>query len=289
VRANDGVVPASMRGTYDSYAGWLAEGVRSDGVSLIARTIARTSAEIAGMFATLGAVSWPPVVKGFVLVVLAGFFAFGARRFWRDAPTTLLFVAFYIGIVILWPFNPARFVWGIWPLVVLLVVTGVREVWRWSPTPRFTRAARYALVAGAVVISAGYLRYTARGYRGKWWSSIARQQTQQAAPLVVWASTRTRPDEVIASSIEPMVYLYSGRRTVSVTSFTYRYYFRPASVSENEAVLRDILSAYRVDAVAVVANDSLGVAAQAMAARTPPELVLRDTLANGLVFTPARP
>jgi hypothetical protein len=59
-------------------------------------------------------------------------------------------------------------------------------------------------------------------------------------------------------------------------------------VSENEAVLRDVMSTYRVDAIAVVANDSLGAAAQAMATRNPPELVLRDTLANGLIFTPAR-
>ena len=144
------------------------------------------------------------------------------------------------------------------------------------------------MIAGTLVVSIGYLRYSARGYRGRWWSSIARQQTRVAQPLVVWARTRTRPDEVIASSVESLVYLYSGRRTVSATSFTYRYYFRPATVSENEAVLRDVLSAYRVDAIAVVGNDSLGVAAQAMAARNPPELVLRDTLANGLVFTPAR-
>jgi hypothetical protein len=289
VRVNDGVVPKSMRGAYDSYSTWFAEGLRTEGASLVARTIPRTSGEIAAMFATLGAPSWPAAIRIFVLVTLAGLFIAGARRLWRAAPTTLLFVAFYVTIVVLWPFNPARFVWGIWPLVVLLAVTGARDIARWSPSLPAARGVRYALAAGALVVAVGYLRYSARGYRGRWWSSIARAETRQAQPLVVWARTRTRPDEVIASSVEPMVYLYSGRRTVSVTSFTVHYYFRPSSVSENEAVLRDILSAYRVDAVAVVGNDSLAAAAQAMAARNPPELVLRDTLANGLVFTPARP
>jgi hypothetical protein len=287
-RAHEGIVPISMRGTYDSYAAWFADGLRAEGPSLIARTIPRTSAEIAAMLATLGAPSWPAAVRVIVLVVLATLFVFGARRFWRAAPTTLLFMSFYAGIVVLWPFNPARFIWGIWPLVVLLAVVGARELAAWAPSTTSARTLRYAAIAATLVMSVGYLRYNARGYRGRWWSSIARQQTRIAQPLVVWARTRTRPDEVIASSVEPLVYLYSGRRTVSATSFTYRYYFRPATVSENEAVLRDVMSAYRVDAIAIVANDSRGAAAQAMATRHPPELVLRDTLANGLVFTPAR-
>lgn len=287
-RAHEGIVPAAMRGNYDSYSAWFADGLRSEGLSLIARTIPRTSAEIAAMFATLGAPSWPPVLRIFVLIVLAGLFVAGARRFWRSAPTTALFMAFYAGIVVLWPFNPARFIWGIWPLVVLLAVTGAREFTQWVPTGTPARALRLTLAAGAVVVATGYSLYSARGYRGRWWSSIARQQTRVAQPLVIWARTRTRPDEVIASSAEPLVYLYSGRPTVSVMSFTVRRYFGPSSVSESEAALRDILSAYRVDAVAVVGNDSVAVAAQAMASRNPPELVLRDTFANGLVFTPTR-
>jgi hypothetical protein len=299
VRAHEGVVPASMRGSYESYTSWFAEGLRSEGLSLITQTLARTTGEITAMFATLGAPSWPAPVRVAVLIVLAALIAVGAKRFWRSAPVTLLFIALYVVIVVLWPFNPARFIWGIWPIVVLLVATGAREIVQW-PAPlqvaarsawsaRATRVARYALIAGVVVLAVGYLRYTARGYRGRWWSSIAQQRTRSAQPLVVWARTRTRPDEVIASAMEPMLYLYSGRRGVAVTSFTHHSYFRPATVSESEAVLRDILSSYRVDAVAVVENDSLGAAALAMAARKPPELVLRDSLANGLIFTPMRP
>lgn len=288
VRTHEGIVPASMRGNYDSYATWWVDGLRTEGLSLIPRTIPRTSAEIAGMFATVGAPSWPPLLRLLVLVALAALFVAGARRFWRSAPTTLLFVAFYVGIVVIWPFNPARFIWGVWPLVVLLAVVGAREIARWAPSDAPARGLRWTLVAAALVVAAGYGLYNMRGYRGRWWSSIARQQTRIVQPLVIWVRTHTRMDEVIASSAEPVVYLYSGRPTVSVRSFTVRDYFRPSSVPESEAALRDILSAYRVDAVAVVAADSLGAAAQAMAARNPPELVLRASLANGLVFTPAR-
>src|SRR5690242_21572544 len=38
---------------------------------------------------------------------------------WRRMRVTTLFVAGYLAIVLVWPFSPLRFDWGIWPLVML--------------------------------------------------------------------------------------------------------------------------------------------------------------------------
>ena len=96
--------------------------------------------------------------------------------------------------------------------------------------------------------------------------------TAQLAPLVTWTATHTRPGEVVASSGEPAIYLYTGRFAVPAAGFHTSDYFRPASMAESESALRDILSAYRVDAVVVVAADSLRAAVESMASRTPPLL-----------------
>jgi len=284
-RANQGFVPEPMRGLYESYADWMARGVRSEGVSVLWRTSFRTSNEIAGMFATLAtplAFSWARLVT---LVTLGALLIVGLRRSWRNAPVTTLFLAAYMAIVIVWPFGPTRFVWGIWPLCVLMFVLGAAEIKSWAPRWPGTEATRVALLACALFVSAGYVRYNVRGYREHWWSTVARSQAEIIRPVVVWARSRTRPDDVIASTVEPAVYLYSGRLAVPVTAFNVRDYFRPPTVSEAENTLRLILAAYHVDAIAIGAGDTLRAAVRSMASRD--ELVLRDSFANSLVFAPA--
>jgi hypothetical protein len=274
-----------MRGLYESYADWMARGVRSEGVSVLWRTSFRTSNEIAGMFATLAtplAFSWARLVT---LVTLGALLIVGLRRSWRNAPVTTLFLAAYMAIVIVWPFGPTRFVWGIWPLCVLMFVLGAAEITSWAPRWPATEVTRVALLACALFVSVGYVRYNVRGYREHWWSTVARSQAEIIRPVVVWARSRTRPDDVIASTVEPAVYLYSGRLAVPVTAFNVRDYFRPPTVSEAENTLRLILAGYHVDAIAIGAGDTLRAAVRSMTSRD--ELVLRDSFANSLVFAPA--
>jgi hypothetical protein len=289
VAVHDDSVPPALRGIYASYGAWYAEGLRAEGPSLVWRTLEKSAGEVFGMFATLAAVSLPMAVRIVLLAGLLALFVLGARRMWSSAPVTALFLAFYVLIVMVWPFGPARFFMGIWPILVLLAATGAREAWSWTPRPYGWRALRYATLAVAAILAFSHLRYNVRGYRGGWWSSIPRMQTRIIQPIVIWARNRARPDEVLATSAGTMVYLYSGRLAVPAHAFTVQDYFRPASVEEKEKTLRAILSAYDVGAVAVVADAALMRAAQAMASSDPPELVPRDTLVNGLVFAPVRP
>jgi hypothetical protein len=288
VNANHGVVPEPMRGLYESYTSWLVRGLNGEGLILLWRTLSRSTLAILGMFATLTtplAFSWARLLS---LISLGALLIAGLRRMWLTAPVTTLFLTVYSGIVMVWPYVPARFIWGVWPLIVLVFVLGAREITSWRPRLPATMAARAALFACSLFVGIGYTRYNTRGYRAHWWSNVARTEAPNIRPVIQWVRGHTRPEDVIASTMDPTVYLYSGRLAVPATAFTVRDYFRPATVAETQAALRQILTAYHVDAIAAV-KDSLRVAAQSMASSDVPELVLRDRLPNGLVFAPVPP
>jgi hypothetical protein len=96
---------------------------------------------------------------------------------------------------------------------------------------------------------------------------------------------RTPPEFVIASNAEVLVYLYADRVSVPAASFSVHDFFAPPTQAARTDALRSILRAYHVDAVAIVANDPLSAAARAMAEQRPPDLVLRDSIPNGLIFS----
>jgi hypothetical protein len=291
VRANQGFVPEPMRGLYESYSSWMARGIKGGGLSVLWRTSVQTSSEIAGMFATLAtpllSYSWARLLT---LIALAVLLVVGLKRSWRTAPATTLFLAVYSGIVIVWPFAPTRFIWGIWPLFVLVFVLGAVEIKSWAPGRPPVAAIRAMVLACSLFVGAGYLRYNVRGYRDRWWSTAARSRAEQLRLVIVWARSRTRPDDVIASTVEPSIYLYTGRLAVPATGFHASDYLRPPTVSESVIALRRILAGYRVDAVAINdVPDSLRAAVQIMVSGKTPELVVRDSFPFGLVFAPVAP
>ena len=193
---------------------------------------------------------------------------------------TMWFLAVYLAIVVLWPFTPGRFLWGIWPLVVLLFAFGVQSL---SAT-----SIRAGVLAFAALVIVGNGVYTYRGYRGRWWASIGRQTASVAVPTVVWAGEHTRPTDVLSTNAELMVYLYTGRQAIPATSFGVTDYFTLPSVESRAAALKSILQAYPVDVVAIVANDSLETAARRMAAEQPTMLSLVDSVPHGLIFSSRR-
>ena len=286
-RLNERSIPDALGGTYESYTTWLAHGFRDLGPSLIVHTVTGVAGEIGALFALLAAPSMPRDVKLAAIAVVVGLFLLGMRRLWATTQVTSIFVIVYLSIVLLWPFTPVRFIWGMWPLLFLLPVLGALEIARWRPRSLVPRAARLAAMACALLVAAGYGRYTRRAYAGHWWSSLARRNADAARPLVQWVRTHTPPDAVVASNYEPMVYLYGNRMAVPAARFTVRDYFRSPTAAESAEALRAILGLYHVDDVAVVSLDSVRVALQNMANEATPELVLVDQLPNGMIYSPA--
>jgi hypothetical protein len=142
-----------------------------------------------------------------------------------------------------------------------------------------------ALAAGAL-LACGYGVYNVRGYRHQWWSSIPRMISRNVHPLLVWVATHTPRNAVLATEAESAVYLYTGRSTVPVGTFTVDEYFAPRSPVEAAAVIRDVAAHYRPKAV-VVSSTAMRDAARELVLGTPPTFVVVDTFPDGgLVLIP---
>lgn len=279
-------LPSAMRGNYESYGAWLAAGFRADGVALAGRTIARTTSELASMFATLVAPSLPGVIRLAGLVALLASFVVGARELWRRAPVTAAFLGFYIAIVVVWPFSPTRFVWGVWPLVILLPALAARRALAWRPPASAGQTLRIASLVSCALLACGYTTYNVRGYRHQWWSSIPRSVASADRELIVWIGTHVPRDAVVATEVESAVYLYTGRKAVPVSTFTVQEYFAPRTPRENAAAIREIVGRYRPQAV-VVTSTRMRDAVRELALETPPALAVVDTFpAGGVVLVP---
>jgi hypothetical protein len=277
-----GTLPSPLLGMYDSYASWWVRGLRTLGVSMIPATIAKTTSETSTMLAVLFSPIRGDAAHAVTLVALAVLVTAACVATWRRVPVTLLFLAGYLGIVIVWPFQTARFVWTVWPLVLAVVAIGG---WTTLGRPAWRAPLRVALAVAFVWVSAGYAAYELRGIRGRWWSSIPRANTPRIATAVRWVAENTAPDEIVATDYEGAVYLYTGRQAVPIITLTPAQYLHDYSPRENAVEgLLPILDAYPVRTVVAGAGKAYD-AAQFLAMRSPTRLRLRERVDGGGIFT----
>ena len=247
-----GTLPTPLLGEYDSYTKWWIRGFREMGPGMVTRTLSRTTQEAGGMFAALFSPSRGAIPHAVTFVALAVLAAAGVAATWRRMPITLLFLAGYLTIVAIWPFQPSRFIWGVWPLILMLFVLGAHGAvhGRWPVAVR-------ALVAVAAIWSlVGYGAYEVRAVRGQWWASIPRGAAPHIRFAVQWANTRTASGDVIATEDEGPVFLYTGRRTVPVRPLTPQQYLEDISPAQDAATgLLPLMSAYPVRTVIVYSRD----------------------------------
>ncbi len=275
-----GIVPTPLLGEYESYTAWWVRGYREMGFSMIMRTLARTIEDGALMFAVLFSPVRGAVAHSVTLVMLVVLAAAGMAAEWRRVPVTLLFLAGYFVIVALWPYQPDRFIWGMWPLLMLVLVLGVRAGWRKERNPAFRAI---VLVSTAWVVM-GYGAYEYRAVRGQWWSSIPRGAALHIGFAVQWARSRTAPDDVIATDNEGPIYLYTGRHTVPVRPLTTRQYLEDASPQQEAADgLLPVLAAYPARTV-IVHLSAAYLMAMHLAQLPAPRLALQATSAGGAAF-----
>ena len=280
-----GVVPAPLLGEYDSYTAWWIRGFREMGPAMIARTLARTTREAAGMFAALFSPMRGAAPRAVTFLALASLAIAGVAGAWRRIPVTLLFLAGYLAIVAVWPYQPARFIWGVWPLILLVLIIGVHSGTqaRWHPS------LRAVLLVSSVWVSVGYGAYELRAIRGRWWSSIPRSAAPHISFAVEWANTRTATADVIATEDEGPVYLYTGRHTVPVRPLTTRQYLEDASPRDDAATgLVPILAAYPVSTV-IVYSSAAFLMAKHLSLLSRPRLVPAATSTDGAAFAVLAP
>jgi hypothetical protein len=278
-----GVLPAPLLGNYGSYTSWWVRGFHQMGPSMIPETLRRTVPETSTMLASLFSPLPGTAVHTISLAALGLSLVLGATVLWRRSPVTLLFLAGYAALVLVWPFPPSRFVWGVWPLLLFVLCAAGRMVASADRTnPPFLRV----VAAGALLwVAVGYSAYERRAVRGRWWASISRSADQRITPAISWTLANTEQTDIIASDDEGALFLYTGRRSVPVASFTTAQFLRERSpIVEADEGLVPLLATYPLRAVLVGSTRTFD-AAQYLANRPVPLLALRDRFAGGAAFT----
>lgn len=234
-----------LAGKYGSYSSWLIDGMREGGPSYVT-TVFRENAEFTGTFlaGTFGLSTAPMAARYALVSVVVALAALGARQLWRKAPVTTAFLVMYVTVVLVWPFPPDRFYWGVWPLFVLAFGLGIRTAWHSAIMS--VRWRRVAFAAVAVPLVTMYLAPQVIGSSRPWVWGIQGIMTNRSRPIVEWVNAYTGPNDIIATEDDVMVYLYTGRVTVPIGAFTPREHVAPQTRAFTRASVLTLINAYPV-------------------------------------------
>jgi hypothetical protein len=230
-------------GKYGAYGPWVAQGV-AEGGALFVRDVAVANVRSIERF--LGYVFmpvtpvWPRAVAFLAVLALA---SIGVGVLVRRSTVTGIFLAAYAVVILLWPFDPERFVLSLWPLLTLCGLAGIVAIWRWRPRVLMARAIRYTGFALGAGLAIGFATYNARGYRNHWWASVQRDAGRRAKPIVEWVAANTNPSDVLMTDDDLIVFLYANRRGVPTSTFLPRERLRPPTDDDNIAAVKSIIEA----------------------------------------------
>lgn len=285
VAVNDPGIPEQLRGSYGSYAGWLSAGVERTGLTLFVHALRDNLLTTAAIITRSFALSRRPAFAWIALPSVVALFVAGCVVLYRRARLTVLFVLLYLAVVMIWPFSPLRFIWGLWPLLMVLIAAGAMDLLR-RPARRSWRAAIVAMV-GLVV--AGLFWFNVRGYANAWWTTVSRPIAPRIVSQLRWVARNATPRDVVAADDEGAVFLYTGVRAIPANVFTAAQYVARRSAAENADNLRAIVDTFRPTYVLAWAYPTLA-AAERLAALTgsnDTRFVTVDTLsAGGRVYAP---
>ena len=281
-------IPTLLMGKYGAYGPWLADAYREGGSAfgraVVAINVRRLEGVVGYVFMPVTP-AWPRLLA---FVALAGLTLAGLLRIVRRNPVTAGFVALYLVVVLLWPFEPDRFLLAIWPVLGLLSAVALRDLWRWSPSATLGRVMRAAPLAVSAAVVVGFTVYNARGYRHQWWASVQRDAGRDAKPIAEWVVRHTAMTDVLSTEHDLIVYLYTGRQAIPTSTFLARERVRPLSPAEQLATVRALLETYRVRYYITSWGPAITTANQ-LAALQPPLLRPAGNTSNALVFERINP
>jgi hypothetical protein len=278
-------IPEPISAKYGPYFAWFVQGLRAEGPRLLIATIIRN---VGSSFAIIRKL-FAPVGGPWLAILLLG--APGVAAAWRlarRAPVVFMAVIAHAAIILVWPFEPQRFIWTSWPFVVLWLCAGAAELWeqaqrisvrRWGPARIFV-AADSALLGLAAVGTTAFMLWTG-AYR-----AIARGQAKRITPTVAWVQQHTPPGTLVASDDETAVFLYTGRRAVPVSSFSAADYAHGEGWSES--ALGAVVTTYKPDVAIVSWNKSVD-AAMRMTGGPQPTLRPVDRTTSSVIFERIKP
>jgi hypothetical protein len=188
----------------------------------------------------------------------------------------MAFLAAYLVVMLVWPYTPWRFMWGVWPFLLLLAAEGAATIVRWRPTPRPTRFVRHALVAAVALLGLGLARAEVVAYRDRAWTAPVREATHSIAPVMRWISQNTRPHEEVIADAEPLVYLFTERPAMPPVAFTAAEYVAPRNPANDVAALADLVRQFPVRYIVTVVPSTMAAARALTAPAAARSVVLRE-------------
>jgi hypothetical protein len=241
----------SLSGSYGTYGAWLATGAREGGVAFVLQTVALNLREVGALLADHFALGDSSTMRNWATVLALVVIGVGAYRAAKRVPVLVAFAIVYSLILLVWPFTPWRFVYAVWPVVVLFIGEAIAYAIEARPVVAIG-APRLALAAGIAVLCIGAAREEGRAYVQRSWTRPGADATAQIAPLLRWVVARTNASDVLAVDGEQLVFLFTGRRAVPVAPFTAAEYLHPRTAEENAESLRRLIEEVPVDYIATI-------------------------------------
>lgn len=247
-------LPPELLGSYGPYLSWATQGYQEGGAAFAGAVLAKNLAalwDLLGSYLVL--VIEGPARHGLLaLVLLMG--VVGSVALWRAdrARVLVLTLIVYAAAALAWPFQVDRFVWGVWPLLVLLGAVGGHAVWTALRTQE-RRGVAPAWLAACVLFVLSHQAFTAIGLARRWDAQHSASVAALAIPMARAVNGRPalhgRP---LAADLSPLVALYTGERVVPTEIFRPWQHVRPKTPEDRVAELVAIDARFRPDAWVVL-------------------------------------
>lgn len=283
VSAHGAAVAPEFQGNYGPYLPWMLAGAAAHGPAFFLRIAARNAAAIASVLQPAGGAGLPGAAVYATAAAAAIAAGAGAWRVFRRAPATVLSLAAYVLVMLVWPFPADRFVWAVWPLLVLLAVVGVAAVLRWRPAGAPGHVARAVGVAAGVAVVAGHAVVIAQVVKGDdWWTALPRARAAAAAPVVRWVAQHTAATDVVVTDhgLANVVALYTGRKTLPAQDPQADWMVAEAPLTYSAYYLDRLVQRWNPCCVVVVGPPALPAAVR-LAEGPAPHLALAERFREG--------
>lgn len=212
-RAHAAEVPEPLAGQYGTYGHWFGAALGDDPLGRLPEIVAAHWTPLITNIEML----WVPNASALVAIVVLGTLgvsaAVGLVRVARRNPALALFPLLYLPVVMVWPFEPDRFVYAILPALTLFLATGGlvlaqqarRDLPRWGGT-------LVGIVAGLLLFNT--TAHQVEAHQKRAWAGFQATPAVVFEPLNEWIRENTRPDAVVSAVLDPHVYWETGRRAV---------------------------------------------------------------------------
>jgi hypothetical protein len=165
-----------------------------------------------GQLMGFGATLWPLLALIGVLMVFG--FVMSARQ---DFGVVHVFFALYVGTLLLWAWPPARFLLPIYPLLLLYASVGGLWILARVGDSRVTMAitsGAVAVVAFTTGFGSGTVALNAVTKERSCLAEPCQRRWSDYLSVMSWLYKNTPPEAILMGARDPMLYLYTGRKTV---------------------------------------------------------------------------